>query len=111
MGLSNLQPSGPQAVYFQCPLAALTGIYATTLLVVLNSRIKFRVSSLSTTWKDTVSDRPNPVRNIMKGDNGSSVTAANRRELRVTVESHGDVLGDEEVMQFAMKQVRPWISS
>ncbi|KJA24691.1 hypothetical protein HYPSUDRAFT_38393 [Hypholoma sublateritium FD-334 SS-4] len=68
--------------YFQCAVSTLTGIYATTFMVVLNSRIKFSVSSLSTTWKDTESGRLTPLGNIMHRDNSSSVLD-NRREGKV----------------------------
>jgi len=41
--------------YFSTPILIISNLYATTLLVVLNSRIKLRVKSLS--WKD---DEPEP---------------------------------------------------
>ncbi len=45
----------PRTGYNLCPLCIISGVYSCTLLVVLNSRIKFNVMSLSTTWKDSPS--------------------------------------------------------
>lgn len=58
-------------------------------MVVLNSRIKFRVSWQSTTWKDTEAGRVPPLGDIMHGDNGSSVID-NPREVKVKARS-GDI--------------------
>ncbi|KJA24288.1 hypothetical protein HYPSUDRAFT_39058 [Hypholoma sublateritium FD-334 SS-4] len=38
--------------YYEVPLASLAKVYSTTLLVVLNSRVKLGIISESTTWKD-----------------------------------------------------------
>ena len=48
----------PRSGYNLCPLCIISGVYSCTLLVVLNSRIKFKVVSLSTTWKDSPSQMP-----------------------------------------------------
>lgn len=99
--------SSKHTTYFQCTLATLTGIYATTFMVVLNSRIKFSVSSMSTTWKDTESGRlPPAMGNIMHGDNSSSVID-NRREGKVNTILVGGPASRSGDMEFpAMKEVR-----
>lgn len=58
-------------------------------MVVLNSRIKFRVSWQSTTWKDTEAGRLPPMGNVMHGDNSSSIIG-NPREVKVKARS-GDI--------------------
>ena len=42
--------------YNLCPLSVISGIYSCTLLAILNSRIKFKVASISTTWSDGPSE-------------------------------------------------------
>lgn len=50
--------------YYICPLTTLAGVYATTLMAVLNSRIKFSRKYYTTTWKDSPSEIDFPMRHL-----------------------------------------------
>ncbi|KJA21546.1 hypothetical protein HYPSUDRAFT_724975 [Hypholoma sublateritium FD-334 SS-4] len=41
-----------QFQYYEVPLSAIAKLYSNTMLVAVNSRVRFRVMSESTTWKD-----------------------------------------------------------
>ncbi|KJA22100.1 hypothetical protein HYPSUDRAFT_202365 [Hypholoma sublateritium FD-334 SS-4] len=84
----NIISSKDEKFYFQCALATLTGTYATAFMAVLNSRIKFKVSWQSTTWKDTEAGRLPSVGNIMCEDSSSSVIG-NPREVKLKARNGG----------------------
>ncbi len=41
-----------QFQYYEVPLSTIAKIYSNTMLVAVNSRVRFRIMSESTTWKD-----------------------------------------------------------
>ena len=41
-----------QFQYYEVPLSAMAKLYSNTMLVAVNSRVRFKVMSESTTWKD-----------------------------------------------------------
>ena len=91
--------SSKRATYFQCALSTVTGIYANTFMVVLNSRIKFSVSSLSTSWKDTESGHLPSLGNIIFKENSSSVVSKGR-EVKVDAISVGGSSSQSGDMEF-----------
>ncbi len=90
--------SSNRATYYQCALSTLTGIYANTFMVVLNSRIKFSVSSLST-WKDTESGRTPSLGNIVFKENSSSVVSKGH-EVKVDAISVRESSSQSDDMEF-----------
>lgn len=64
-------PSHPS--YYICPLTTLSGVYATTLLVVLNSRIKYNIKTHMTTLNDNPSHTSFPMRHVQfDGERGAN---------------------------------------
>ena len=49
-----------------CALAASTGLYSCTLLVMLNSRIRFKAASFSTTWQENLTEMHIPLGHVRR---------------------------------------------
>lgn len=69
------------------PLYMLSSVYASTLLVVLNSRIKFTVASSSTTWNEGPSTSHVPMGSLTTrpGSTKGNTMASTRCEVSVEV--------------------------
>lgn len=83
----------PGSGFALCPLYVISSLYSCTLLVVLNSRIKFnKVASFSTTWKDGLTEMPISVgHNIRQTDSttGGGPSVANGYGIMATVPQGG----------------------
>ena len=75
----------PGSGFNLCPLAISSGLYSCALLVVLNSRIKFKVASFSTTWKDGPVDMHISVANVGHGGSTMGETSSFANDYGVTV--------------------------
>ncbi|KJA24361.1 hypothetical protein HYPSUDRAFT_183886 [Hypholoma sublateritium FD-334 SS-4] len=63
-----------QNFYFEVPLSLIAKLYSNTMLVAINSRVKFKVISQSTTWKDVpmVILRPQDLSDDIESDSTTS---------------------------------------
>ena len=78
----------PGSGYNLCPLNVISGIYSCTLLAILNSRIKFKVASISTTWKDGPSEMRIYVGRIRRADSstiGDSLSSTNEYGIPLAI--------------------------
>lgn len=72
--------------YYICPITILSGLYATSLMAVLNSRIVLTVPSQLNTWRDVQPERGFPMRNIRLAMGGSSACRPTNVLVTVTKE-------------------------